>query len=190
MNELGVEEHALKKIYFDSRSFAEQEGKKILLSHFGTFSQDLVNGISASVEELLISGGETKKIVHRTFSILIEGLQNIFRHGALDDTGTQEAFVIVTRDPLEMTFVFGNLIRSEDSSSLRSYLDHINTLDKDQLTLLYLDVLSTGSVFSDGGSGLGCIAMRMKSESKLDYRLHPIGTDRVAFSVRVSLSKV
>ena len=54
---------------------------KIINSHFGEFSQDLVNTISNDVEMFMLDSGDKKGTVNRMFSILVEGLQNIRLHG-------------------------------------------------------------------------------------------------------------
>ena len=70
------------------------ESRKILVSHYGTFSQDLVGSLSNSVEELLISIGDKKMVIKRMFSILLEGLQNIRIHGQNDNYGESTRFFV------------------------------------------------------------------------------------------------
>jgi len=76
-------------------SLVNDESRKILVSHYGTFSQDLVGSLSNSVEELLISIGDKKMVIKRMFSILLEGLQNIRIHGGQDNYGNQLGFLIM-----------------------------------------------------------------------------------------------
>jgi hypothetical protein len=70
MNNQSAVELALKQSYTDLLAAHLEVGETVLLSHFGIFSQDLINSIASSVEEVMISGGEIKKTVKRTFSIL------------------------------------------------------------------------------------------------------------------------
>lgn len=182
-------ELALKQTYTDLLTTHKEEGSIVLLSHFGTFSQDLINSIASSVEELMISGGEIKKTVKRTFSILIEGLQNVYRHGALDEEGRQSSFVIVSRNNKDVKIIFGNLVEVEEIKSLSVYLDRINSLDTEQLKRMYLDILSKDPLSKKGGAGLGFLTMIMKSQYRLNYNITTELNNRSSFYVEVKLSR-
>jgi hypothetical protein len=189
MNNQSAVELALKQSYTDLLAAHLEVGETVLLSHFGIFSQDLINSIASSVEEVMISGGEIKKTVKRTFSILIEGLQNVYRHGALDEEGNQTSFVIISRNTKELNVIFGNLVEEEDASALSSYLEKINSLDPEQLKLMYLDILSKDPLSKKGGAGLGFLTMIMKSEYRLKYRISDPSNNRSTFFVEVTLSR-
>ena len=182
-------ELALKQTYNDLLTSHEEEESIVLLSHFGTFSQDLINSIASSVEELMISGGEIKRTVKRTFSILIEGLQNVYRHGALDEDGYKTSFIIVFKNKKHIKIVIGNLVEEEEVKLLSSYIDRINNLNPDQLKNMYLDILSKDPLSKKGGAGLGFLTMIMKSEYKLKYSLQSVLNNRSTFYVQVKLSR-
>ncbi|MBK9591434.1 MAG: hypothetical protein IPO32_07985 [Crocinitomicaceae bacterium] len=65
---------------------------KIIVSHFGEFSQDLVNSLSTGIEDTMLESGDKKGVVKRMFSILVEGLQNIRIHGERDEDNNQISF--------------------------------------------------------------------------------------------------
>ena len=67
------------KLYFDEciKKYTSIENRVVLVSHFGEFSQDLINSLVEGNEELMSSVGDKKILIKRVFSILIEGLQNI-----------------------------------------------------------------------------------------------------------------
>jgi hypothetical protein len=189
MNNQSTVELELKQSYSDLLVTHREEGETVLLSHFGIFSQDLINSIASSVEEVMIFGGEIKKTVKRTFSILIEGLQNVYRHGALDEEGNQTSFVIVSRNTNELNVIFGNLVEEQDTYALSSYLEKINGLDSEQLKMLYLEILSKDPLSKKGGAGLGFLTMIMKSEYKLKYRISAPTNNRSTFFVEVTLNR-
>ena len=68
-------------------NYNSKSSKKILVSHFGEFTQDLVNSISNGIEEQMLEFGDKKGTVKRMFSILVEGLQNVRLHGEKDEDG-------------------------------------------------------------------------------------------------------
>jgi len=189
MNNQNTVELALKQTYTDLLNTRQEVGEVVVLSHFGVFSQDLINSIASSVEEVMISGGEIKKTVKRTFSILIEGLQNVYRHGALDEEGNQSSFVIIGRNTRELSIIFGNIIEESDRDRLSAYLDRINQLDAEQLKLMYLEVLSKDPMSKKGGAGLGFLTMIMKSEYKLNYHIGQLTNNKSTFFVEIKLNR-
>ena len=110
-------------IYGDYNS---NSSKKIISSHFGEFTQELVNSISNGVEELMLESGDKKGTVKRMFSILVEGLQNIRIHGEKDEDGNQTSFVIVAQDEEEYLITIGNLIKNQNQEMIERRLEEIN----------------------------------------------------------------
>jgi ribosomal protein L24 len=161
----------------------------VSLSHIGVFSQDFINSIAAAVEDLMISGGEVKKTVKRTFSILVEGLQNIHRHGSLDEKGRQLAFLILAKNIKTYKIVLGNIIDDEDAEPVSNYLTRINSMSHDQLKLVYLDVLSREPLTKKGGAGLGFLTMSIKSESELKYSIQTIANGKSILFVEILLNR-
>jgi len=89
--------------------------KKIIVSHFGEFSQDLVNSISNGVEEAMLDAGDKKGTVKRMFSILVEGLQNIRLHGEKDEDGNQASFLLIGQDDTEYLVTLANLVYNSNN---------------------------------------------------------------------------
>jgi hypothetical protein len=107
----------------------------------------------------------------------------------LDEEGNQTSFVIISRNTKELNVIFGNLVEEEDASALSSYLEKINSLDPEQLKLMYLDILSKDPLSKKGGAGLGFLTMIMKSEYRLKYRISDPSNNRSTFFVEVTLSR-
>lgn len=161
----------------------------VMLSYCGNLSRDLINGLTETTENLLISAGTAKKTVKRIFSILIEGLQNILAHGERDEDGLQPSFLILINKAEHFEIFFGNLVSLSDAANLKNYIDKLNSLNDEGLKSLYMEVLNN-NVFSDrGGAGLGFLTMRMKSENNLQYKISELKEHLLFFNVRVSIQK-
>lgn len=173
--------------YFDV--YTNDMDYSVVVSHLGVFSQDLIHSLSVGVEELMGSFGDKKHIIKRMFSILIEGLQNIRIHGGLDEAGEQIAFLIIAKSNENYKILLGNIVESEDRSTLKSYLGNINSHDERELKNLYLKVLKDGYLSKKGGAGLGVITMRMKAANELHYRLYDLSDGKTFFAVEVELSR-
>ncbi len=166
-----------------------KEQLTISVNHFGVFSQDLINSIALTVEELMVSFGDDKKTIKRIFSILIEGLQNIRLHAERDEHDRPLAFLFLCKNQEIYKIVFGNIIQNADRELVESYLDNINGLDKESLKELYFGILSKGYLSKKGGAGLGFITMRMKSENPLAYSIEELDSERSLFTVEVAMKR-
>lgn len=159
----------------------------VILSHFGYFSQDLVNGFTESIEEILISSGEKKQTVKRVFSILIEGLQNIRFHGKKDESGKNYGLFFLAKNQKQIGVFLGSLIGDEDKRVLENRLVALNELTEDEVKEMYMNILSNGEISVKGNAGLGFITMRMKSKSKLNFCFHELSGNLFLFTVEINL---
>lgn len=168
---------------------AHDTGSSIVLNHFGEFTQDLINGLSESMEELMISNGDSKKTIKRVFSILIEGLQNIRAHGERDEENNQYAFLVIAKSPLVYRIVFGNLILEKESQGLLKYIDKINQMELPALKELYMEILNNSFFTRKGGAGLGFLTMRLKSEQALNCKVQRLNEQNCFFTVEVLVNR-
>jgi len=165
------------------------ENRKILVSHNGTFSQDLVGSLSNGVEELLVSKGDKRIVIKRMFSILLEGLQNIRLHGRHDEKGEQLAFLIIAADDNSYKIYMANIVENTEVGKIESYLDELNDYDDAVLKEKYLSVLSNEFMSAKGGAGLGLITTRMKS-GPLGSRFAELNNEQTLFVLEVTLERI
>ncbi len=165
------------------------KGCKILVSHHGTFSQELVGSLSNGVEELLISKGDKKKVIKRMFSILLEGLQNIRLHGERDEKDAQLAYLIIGSTDEKYTILLANMVKSSESAKIKAYMEELNSYSIDSIKSKYMEVLSNEFMSSKGGAGLGLITTRMKS-NKMVAEFHPLSEEHDLFVLEVTLNRI
>ena len=163
--------------------------KKIVVSHFGEFSQDLVNSISNGVEEAMLDAGDKKGSVKRMFSILVEGLQNIRLHGEKDEDGNQASFLLIGQDENEYLVTLANLVFNSNKKVIQDRLLEINSYDAKQVKSLYMEVLTNGIISNKGGAGLGFITMAMKSKNKLNFNMQDINDSLSCFSIEIKIDR-
>ena len=168
--------------------FTSREEGVVILSHFGQFSQDLVNSLSEGLEEIMRSNNVKKAIIKRMFSIMIEGLQNIRIHGKKYSDGQQLGHVIVVDHRNKYTISFGNLSNHDKQKFLKKHLTALNKMDIKEVKEAYMNVLGDGVISEKGGAGLGFITMCLKSKSKLNYEFYELEHNQLYFEVSMTLS--
>lgn len=167
-----------------------QADGKIIVSHFGEFSQDLVNSLSTSIEDMMLDSGDRKPAVKRMFSILVEGLQNIRIHGERDTDGNQVSFLIVLQNDEDYEVTFGNLVNIKIQDRLIARIDELNQMNPDEIKSMYMDTLSNGIMSSKGGAGLGFITIALKSNHKIEYQAAQVADNLVFFTQHIRLDRI
>lgn len=180
----------IREIYQNQQdSVASSDDCKVLVSHFGVFSQDLVSSLTTSVENLLLSKNVEKQIVKRIFSILIEGLQNIRLHGQKDEASRQLGYFILSESANKFHISLANMISADDFQKVDNYIDKINNYSKQELKQTYLSVLENEFLSPKGGAGLGFITTRIKSGSPLKHSYFALEDGNMLFTFKIELEK-
>lgn len=177
----------VRNIYLACLEKQNNASGSLMVQHFGEFSTDFINGLTESVEEMMVSNGDSKKVIKRVFSILIEGLQNVRLHGEKDEQGNQYSFLFVVKGKSNYKIIMGNLINHEDQVIAERYLDKINLMSSEELKSYYLEILDNSFFSRKGGAGLGFLTMRMKSEQKLSYSFDKLNDNLCFFTVEITL---
>jgi len=163
---------------------------KVILSHFGEFSQELVNSLSISIENMMIESGDQKGVVKRIFSILVEGLQNIRIHGERDEKEQQTSFLTILQSDTYYKLTLGNLVSSENISKIVDRINQLNELNPSDIKNLYMEVLSNGIMSNKGGAGLGFITMSLKSKNQLDFTTEDLSELLTLLSLEIKIDRI
>lgn len=164
--------------------------EKIVFSFSGMISQSLITLMIESLKNQFESTGEDYKIVRNMFHIAIEQLQNIMSYSK--DKNILEGnryvspgvLVIGYNETKEKYYVnSSNQVLSKDKDIITKKIDHINSLNKDELRKLARKKLRTSVDRHERGAGLGLIEIAKKSSEKLEYSFDEID-EKIYFNIR------
>lgn len=146
--------------------------------------EHLMNLAEEKLEHYNTSLKNKKKILH----ILVEALQNITLHGHKDTDNTVASLFVIGMEENRRFFVIsGNTVSTKSEEQLREKLDHLNTLDTEELRTMYKHTIQHGEYSEKGGAGLGFIDIMRKSQSKLHYHFTPITASHSFFTYKVNI---
>jgi hypothetical protein len=178
----------VKRQYESIKSRLIKEDKaNIIASHHGIVSQDLINSLADTIEDILLSYGEDKTKIKRIFSIFIEGCRNIRSHGSLDENNRQTAFFLVVRSQGTYRIYFSNLIANEDVERVESYVSDLNNTNLDDIKSMHQSSLLNYVQNQKDGSGSGLLIMRMRSFNRLDTFFTNLNEQLSLFTVQVNV---
>ena len=165
---------------------------KVILIYEGDFTQETTKSILTMAERNLDSSGEESTIKKKIFNVMVEALQNIAKHGDESRDGDfahHAAIFLIGHERSQYSIMSGNPVKNENLASLRTALEHINSLDKDGLKELYKEIIKNTTISDKGGAGLGFVDMARKSGEKLEWAFIPMNENQHFFCLKVNIAR-
>ncbi len=145
----------------------------LCLLYNGDFSDEITNKLIELSEYNIDNLDNLSKMKKKASFLMAECFQNIVRHGESTDgkvhVASNEGFFLTKNWQDTYYITSGNLIENAKIENLERQLVKVNSLDKDELKILYREVLENEEISDKGGAGLGLIEMARKSGQKLEY---------------------
>lgn len=157
-----------------------------LLSYIGPVDSSGMEGLLALAEKSsAASGGRT--MMKRIGNVLIECLQNVMRHGLIEEDGFTQLYLTLESTPLGFQVQCGNMVDTEMRDHLSSRLAEINGMEEDTLRKTYIETLCNGELSEKGGAGLGLLSLAKKASGPVDYRFDSQNDGRELFTLIVTV---
>ncbi len=173
--------------------YDKMERHNILLSFKGDITSELLTSILQIMENKMDNMMEEPKTKKKVYNVLVECLQNLYHHmdDATDENGdkNRSAIFMIARNKGSYNIITGNYILNENIHGLKSRLDDVNSLNKDQLKDYYKAVLNNGEMSLKGGGGLGMIDIARKTGEKLDYNFLEIDNKVSFFTLIIKVTQ-
>jgi hypothetical protein len=186
MNETIDPKRFLEFVYEFYKSMKAHE---ITLVYEGEITHQITKAFTSLTESNMAKEEESGTVQRRVFHVMVECLQNISKHA--DDFGPEDylfagrGIFMVSKRETEYSVTTGNAIDNQRVEETRVMLDHINSLDREELNELYKKQMKEGRLSEKGGAGLGFIDIVRKTGRKLDYHFLPI-TEQTSFFLLTS----
>lgn len=170
--------------------YKELSADKLSFIYNGEVSDDITEGIIRISDYNLNNIEEVTHMRKRVSFIMMECFQNIVRHGKRPLAALKNpSGLFSTRLVGTSNFVSSvNLIDAKEIDTLRKKLHEINTLPKDKLKALHLDVLNNRALSAKGGAGLGLIEIARKTGQPLGYDFESVNDTFTNFYLSIKLS--
>lgn len=175
--------------------YDKMERNNIMLSFKGDITSELLTSILQIMETKLDNMQEEPKIKKKVYNVLVECLQNLYHHmdeipnNGESDKRIRSAIFMIGKVDNQYNIITGNYIRSKNVDSLKTRLDEINKLSKEELKDYYKLVLNNGEMSDKGGGGLGMIDIARKTGQKLNYNFMPIDDTYSFFSLNIKIAQ-
>lgn len=159
---------------------------QLSLLYKSVFTDDFTDLLIELEETNLIQKEGMKKSRRKVSFLMAESFQNIVRHGLKGLEGMEDYFHLRHHDG-SFYINSGNLIQQSLIPDLTEKLKLVNSLDKDELKQLHIDVLRSGELSEKGGAGIGLVEMARKTGNKLRYDFRDFSDKLSIFSLGLTL---
>ena len=124
---------------------------------------------------------------------MVECLQNIYKHSdELNVSGKgrkKHGIFLVAQDDNGYVVSTGNMIENEKIDGIKKSIDHINSLNPEEIKELYKKQITLGVLSEKGGAGLGFIDICKKTGNPLEYRFENIDENKSFFILKTYIAK-
>jgi len=174
------------------------EDDNICLIYNGPVWADGIEGMAEKLQKRLEYDAIPENVAQSIFSVFIEQMNNILLHSAEKESldhpidGTLEIskgiFILGIQEDKTYIIQSGNVVTTEDAESLKSHIDHLNTLDKQELRKFYREQIKfVNSNPNSKGAGIGMIEIARRTSSKIGYDILPIEEGSWYFTIYVTI---
>lgn len=180
-----TQENIIYELYQDMTSH------RIISAYHGEFSQSVIEMLLKQAKNDLVRRNLDLKIVKKTYSVLIEVLENVFKHTAKrndDPDIDSEAVVLLSSTENGINITVGNVTTPEEAKLLEEKIIYVNSLERTELSRLHMDTLKNGTISEKGGAGLGLIEVSLKSNNKIEYVFNDYKKNLVFFALQTKIS--
>jgi RecA/RadA recombinase len=176
-------------VYAKFRSMMDNH---IILSFKGEITSDIITMVLQIIESRLEAEEAKSSVKKKIFNVLVECMQNLYHHAEAEVEGeftTRKAMLEMYFDDSYYNIITGNFMKNEEVEKLKTRLDKVNSLSKDELRQFYREILDNNQISKKGGANLGMIDMARKSGEKLEYHFTQVNDKLTFFDLRVRVSK-
>lgn len=155
------------------------EKEDLILSFKGEFNHELVRAILILTES---NNEENGPLQSKVFGVIVECLQNIYKHGADEpkDSGLKPGIFLIGKKDYNYFIHVGNMVLNNEVEGLTSKINKLNKLSEAELRSMQQEILKTTALSEEGNAGIGLIYTKRKSKGDLLYKFKPID-DRISF---------
>ena len=159
----------------------------VLVSYTGPLHEESGDAILLLAESAVAQSGSARKEMKRVCNVLIECIQNVHRHGWIDENGEILLYLTIEHTPVGFQIQCGNIIDLDMAATLRSKLNSVNGMDHFELRKRYIEVLCEEGVSEKGGAGLGLMSMAKRCAGPIEYELTEQDNDLLLFTLTATV---
>jgi len=170
---------------------------KITLIYSGPLWAEGISGVASTLKKRMEFDELPLEASQAVFSVFVEQMNNMLMYstereqfeapGDLHPEAPKGTFILGTAGKAYFIQT-GNMMRNDVVETVRKKIDHLNTLDKQQLRKYYREQMMHEPENPDSkGAGLGLIEIARRISSKIEYTFTPFDDGFTFFTMYVTI---
>lgn len=154
----------------------------------GQLDHKSVGDCARSIADMLREKGSCDGVVRRAYSVVVELLENVLRHGQFDSADPNLPSVSLWRESEHSAVVVvSNLIPRDDVTALDEWLRHVKEMPRPKVKDAIRHAMLSPSRSLRGGAGIGLLSVRqLTQEIEWNFGFTETGADLFTIMVRVA----
>ena len=170
--------------------------KKVSLIYSGPLWAEGIGGLAGTLKSRFEFDKLPLETSQGVFSVFVEQMNNMLMYSAekkkfeiAEETiESPKGTFIMGKDGKNYFIQTGNVMKTEKVELVKKRLDHLNTLNKQELRDFYKEQLKLSDSNSESkGAGLGFIEIARRISSKIEYSFTPYDEGLTFFSLYVTI---
>ncbi len=174
---------------YDYKQGLKKDG--IIFSFSGPMSHEIIEGIGSAIRVKIGEGADgDRNAALKVFAIFVEQVENVINYSVeKDHEDSQLSFGIVVIGKKDDFFFIsgGNKIHTDKVEKLKSNLDKLSNMNKDELKIYYKEKRKAAKEDDSKGAGIGFIEMARKSTQPIEYSFKNIDSKYSFFTIKISI---
>ena len=159
----------LKK-YVHSSSF------ELIYESSGIFDYSKINDAMEDLKQKLILQNLDKPSCKRLFGIVVESLENAYRHSVEQTDQLDQKvnlLIYLLKYGKNFKLIVGNFVDKDQCIDLQKRFNKILELEKHEIQELCMERMKQGIINKKGGGGLGMLDIALRSEGNVIFKTFP-----------------
>lgn len=163
--------------------------QKIILTYLGDITPEITNALLKAIKYDNDKFEEEIAVKKKVYKIIVECLENICRHSERVEKKLSQSIFLLGKDDKNYYIITGNYIYGNQMEPIKSLIDSVNQMSKDEIKEKYREILAEGKISEKGGAGLGIIDIALKSDNQIKYDFIPMANDVSFYIFKVQVAK-
>ena len=163
----------------------------IFLDYRGQVDYDVLNSLLKKLKKTKEFKQLNKITGKRVYSVVVECLENICKHGELEvsDDPLLHSHLTISKQNDKILINAGNPVTDDVKDNIINRLDHLNNSDEMTLKELYENKIRSELEDNEKCAGLGFIHIALKSGNKIIYNFNPLVNGYLYFEIQITINK-
>jgi len=158
------------------KEYVHSDSFELIYESSGSFDYNKINNSMEDLKQKLILQNLDKPSCKRLFGIIVESLENAYRHSVEQSDQLDKKvnlLIYLLKYGKNFKLIVGNFVDKGVCIDLQNRFNKILELEKHEIQELCMERMKNGIINKKGGGGLGMLDIALRSEGNVIFKTFP-----------------